>query len=67
MCFMARFVGLVEIQSVFSCVQMDDLETMPQSITKDGFDVITCLNVLDRCDKPLTLLQVSLFIWMLYL
>jgi SAM-dependent methyltransferase len=23
----------------------------------DGFDVVSCLNVLDRCDKPLTLLR----------
>jgi len=27
------------------------------SDTNNKFDVVTCLNVLDRCEKPLTLLQ----------
>jgi len=32
-----------------------DVETWPEAGIK--FDVITCLNLLDRCDKPLSLLR----------
>ena len=36
---------------------LGDLGKMPAEHKRDGFDVVSCLNVLDRCDFPLTLLQ----------
>lgn len=40
-----------------SALELGDLDAMPADVRGAGFDAIALLNVLDRCDHPLTLLQ----------
>lgn len=49
-----RKVGSTDHWLAFCC-RLLDVEMWPEAGIK--FDVITCLNLLDRCDRPLSLLQ----------
>lgn len=39
------------------CHEVGDLDSLPGEVRGDGFDVVACLNVIDRCDRPRTLLR----------
>jgi 2-polyprenyl-3-methyl-5-hydroxy-6-metoxy-1,4-benzoquinol methylase len=47
-------VDLIDDWLTFCC-RLLDVQTWPEAGIK--FDVITCLNLLDRCDRPLSLLD----------
>lgn len=40
-----------------ACTECGDLDALPAGVRGAGFDVVACLNVLDRCDRPRTLLR----------
>jgi SAM-dependent methyltransferase len=52
-----RLVASLRERHGFRAFLCDDIAALPLEAVRSGFDVIACLNVMDRCDRPLTLLK----------